>query len=140
VKYEIVFANGTIASASSTTNPSLFRALKGGSNNFGIVTRFDAKLFTQSLFWGGFIFQPIENKEAVFEYFTNFTVSANYDSYSALITTFEWVAGVPAIGHNAVYTTGDVAWPPPVFKVLNEMPKLVQTTRKDTISGLGAEM
>jgi len=140
VKYEIVLANGTITTASSTTNPNLFRALKGGSNNFGVVTRFDTKLFTQSLFWGGFIFQPIENKEAVFEYLVNFTISANYDPYSALITTFEWVAGVPAMGHNAVYTNGDSAWPPPVFKTLNDIPKLVQTTRKDTTSGLGTEM
>lgn len=113
--------------------------MKGGSSNFGIVTRFDAKVFPQALFWGGFIFQPITNKEAVFEYFSNFSLSATYDPSAALITTFEWIAGIPTIGHNAVYTNGDVAWPPPVYKTLNEMPKVTQTTRKDTSSGLGTE-
>jgi FAD/FMN-containing dehydrogenase len=140
VTFEVVLANGTITTASSTTNPTLFRALKGGSNNFGIVTRFDAKLFSQSPYWGGFIFQPIENKEAVFEFISNFTVSATYDPYSALITSFAWVAGIPTIEQNAVYTNGDVAWPPPAFKALQDMPKVTQATRKDTTSSFATEL
>ncbi|KAI1651485.1 FAD-binding domain-containing protein [Daldinia loculata] len=39
--FEIVLSDGTITNASSTVNPDLFWALKGGGPNFGIVTRFD---------------------------------------------------------------------------------------------------
>jgi len=41
VNFEVVLGNGTIINANQTTNADLWRALKGGSNNFGIVTRFD---------------------------------------------------------------------------------------------------
>ncbi|KAK4496428.1 hypothetical protein PRZ48_012408 [Zasmidium cellare] len=39
--YEVVLANGTIVNANTTHNIDLWRALKGGGSNFGIVTRFD---------------------------------------------------------------------------------------------------
>ncbi|KAK7754301.1 hypothetical protein SLS62_003594 [Diatrype stigma] len=41
VNYEVVLANGTVVNANSTANADLWRALKGGSSNFGIVTRYD---------------------------------------------------------------------------------------------------
>ncbi|KAF2790458.1 oxidoreductase FAD-binding protein [Melanomma pulvis-pyrius CBS 109.77] len=138
--YEVVLANGTITTASTNTNPTLFRAVKGGSNNFGVVTRFDAKLHQQTAFWGGTIFQPITNKEAVFEFFQNFTVSATYDPYAALISGFAWVEGIATIAHIIAYTNGDVVWPPPTFKPLNDMPKVSTTIRKDKISSFALEI
>lgn len=41
VNYEVVLANGSIVNANKTSNSDLFKALKGGGSNFGIVTRFD---------------------------------------------------------------------------------------------------
>lgn len=41
VNYEVVLGNGTIVNANNETNADLWRALKGGSSNFGIVTRYD---------------------------------------------------------------------------------------------------
>ncbi|KAI1486372.1 FAD binding domain-containing protein [Biscogniauxia mediterranea] len=41
VNFEVVLGNGTIVNANSTSNADLWQALKGGSSNFGIVTRFD---------------------------------------------------------------------------------------------------
>ncbi|KAF1960714.1 FAD-binding domain-containing protein [Byssothecium circinans] len=43
VNYEVVLANGSVVQANADENPELFRALKGGGMNFGIVTRFDAQ-------------------------------------------------------------------------------------------------
>jgi FAD/FMN-containing dehydrogenase len=43
VKYEVVLGNGTIVNANRTANADLWKALKGGGNNFGIVTRFDVE-------------------------------------------------------------------------------------------------
>ena len=44
---QVVLASGQIVNANSTSHPQLFAALKGGSSNFGIVTRFDMKVFQQ---------------------------------------------------------------------------------------------
>lgn len=40
--FEVVLANGTIVNANQTHCPDLWKALKGGMNNFGVVTRYDA--------------------------------------------------------------------------------------------------
>ncbi len=48
-----MLASGAIVNANSTSNPSLFRALKGGQNNFGIITRFDLQTKSTARFWGG---------------------------------------------------------------------------------------
>ncbi|KAF1847366.1 FAD-binding domain-containing protein [Cucurbitaria berberidis CBS 394.84] len=50
---EVVLANSTIVNANANENPDLFWALKGGSNNFGIVTRFDVKTFPLGQLYGG---------------------------------------------------------------------------------------
>jgi FAD/FMN-containing dehydrogenase len=53
INHEVVLANGTIVNANATSNTDLHKALKGGSSNFGIVTRFDLKSFKQEKVWGG---------------------------------------------------------------------------------------
>ncbi|KAL2878164.1 hypothetical protein SGCOL_006414 [Colletotrichum sp. CLE4] len=45
VNYEVVLASGEIVNANVSANSDLWRALKGGSSNFGIVTRFDLQAF-----------------------------------------------------------------------------------------------
>lgn len=43
VNYEVVLGNGTIVNANRTANADQWKALKGGGNNFGIVTRYDVE-------------------------------------------------------------------------------------------------
>ena len=58
VNYELVLPYGKVVNVNAST-PDLFKALKGGSNNFGVVTRFDIKSFESGPFWGGFVVYPI---------------------------------------------------------------------------------
>lgn len=53
VNFEVVLASGEIVNANATSHSDLFAALKGGQNNFGVVTRFDLKAFTAGPIWGG---------------------------------------------------------------------------------------
>ena len=62
--FEVVLANSSIVNANSQTNPDLFWALKGGSSNFGIVTRFDLKTFPVTSVYGGTtVYEPQSVKE-----------------------------------------------------------------------------
>ncbi|KAL4079682.1 hypothetical protein J3A83DRAFT_4458609 [Scleroderma citrinum] len=56
--YELVSPNGEVVNVTESSDPDLFFALKGGYNNFGIVTRFTLKTFSQAQVWGGTIFYP----------------------------------------------------------------------------------
>lgn len=53
--YEVVLGTGEVVYASADSNRDLWLALKGGSNNFGIVTRFDLATHSQGLMLGGYI-------------------------------------------------------------------------------------
>lgn len=49
--FEVVLADGRIVDANKTQNADLFKALKGGWANFGIVTRFDLETTPSQLVW-----------------------------------------------------------------------------------------
>ncbi|EQB55635.1 hypothetical protein CGLO_04413 [Colletotrichum gloeosporioides Cg-14] len=51
VNYEVVLADGSIVQANEQEHSDLFRVLKGGGNNFGIVTRFDMETFPSKAIW-----------------------------------------------------------------------------------------
>ena len=59
VNYELVLPYGQVVNVNASSSPDLYKALKGGSNNFGIVTRFDIKSFESGPFWGGTVAYPI---------------------------------------------------------------------------------
>ncbi|KAL8886938.1 MAG: hypothetical protein Q9192_006403 [Flavoplaca navasiana] len=115
LRYEIVLANGTIVTASETTNPGLWRALKGGSNNFGIVTRFVARSFPSTDVWSGFLYMTASKARQVIQAFHNYT-QANagiHDEYAAgplVCFTYVQQIGVQVIATNLVYTKPQ-SWP-----------------------------
>lgn len=47
VNFEVVLANGTVVNANAKENTDLFAALKGGGNNFGIVTAYTLQTHPQ---------------------------------------------------------------------------------------------
>ncbi|KAF8869587.1 hypothetical protein CPB84DRAFT_1803858 [Gymnopilus junonius] len=51
--FELVKTDGTIVDITEASDPDLFFALRGGGNNFGIITSFTIKTFPQGLVWGG---------------------------------------------------------------------------------------
>ncbi|KAK0229783.1 FAD dependent oxidoreductase [Armillaria nabsnona] len=53
VAYELVTPNGNVTNVTASSDPDLFFSLKGGGNNFGVVTRFTLKTFPQGNIWGG---------------------------------------------------------------------------------------
>ncbi len=59
LNFEVVLASGEVVNASSTNHSHLFRALKGGSSNFGIVTRVKIQTFESTgRLWGGSVAYP----------------------------------------------------------------------------------
>jgi FAD/FMN-containing dehydrogenase len=53
VDFEVVLASGDVVHANTKENTDLFSSLKGGLNNFGIVTSFSMRTIPSSEIWGG---------------------------------------------------------------------------------------
>ncbi|KAH7303321.1 hypothetical protein B0I35DRAFT_365165, partial [Stachybotrys elegans] len=74
LNYEIVLASGEVVNVNSTTNSNLFKALKGGNNNFGVVTRFDLATIQHSQqVYGGLAIVPPSIADEVLEALQLFT-------------------------------------------------------------------
>ena len=57
--YEVVIANGTVVQTSTSSHPELHWALKGGNNNFGVVTHYTLRAFkTPGVVYGGLVTYP----------------------------------------------------------------------------------
>ena len=83
--YEIVLANGSVVTATSTSHSDLWLALKGGSNNFGIVTRVVMRTFRQGAIYAGSIFNPVSTAKQQFDVFSNFISDPHYDENSSIL-------------------------------------------------------
>ncbi|KAI1503820.1 FAD-binding domain-containing protein [Biscogniauxia marginata] len=56
VSHDIVLASGEFVRCSADSNVELWKALRSGRNNFGIVTHYHMRTFKQGPFWGGSLF------------------------------------------------------------------------------------
>ncbi|RYC55300.1 hypothetical protein CHU98_g10910 [Xylaria longipes] len=59
-EFQIALASGEVACANNQQNPDLFWALKGGLNNFGVVTSFKMKTIKSGHIWGGITYYAPE--------------------------------------------------------------------------------
>ncbi|KAF7898524.1 hypothetical protein EAF00_004970 [Botryotinia globosa] len=80
--FEVVLADGQIINANANANPDLWIALKGGSNNFGIVTRFDMKKFPQGKQWAGLVAYPIPTLDENFRALNS--MQNDWDPYASM--------------------------------------------------------
>ncbi|KAK3178819.1 hypothetical protein OEA41_000956 [Lepraria neglecta] len=134
VNMEIVLANGQIVEANSHQNSDLFRALKGGSNNFGVVTRFDLQTFPHGNFWGGFIFYPGSTVPQQLKAFENYMDPKNFDPYAEMFCASGYDGATQSfLVANGIYYTKPIA-NPPVFQPFTAIqPKLGSTMRISNI-------
>lgn len=120
--YEVVLANGSVVYASASSNRDLWLALKGGSNNFGIVTRFDLATFPQGLMWGGLVLFNYTNQtiNAQAQAFSEFMHPANFDSAADMGLILNFGDGSFSLG-NSLFYTKPVAYPP-VYQPFTSLP------------------
>jgi len=90
--HELVLPNGTVVQVTESSDPDLFFGLKGGYNNFGIVTNFRLKTFPQEQVWGGQRIYLQEELDAVTAATTVFYEEVT-DPKAALLTTYDYTDG-----------------------------------------------
>ena len=106
LEYRVVLASSTIVRATKTNNADLWRALKGGGNNFGVVTKFVVRCFPTDGVWSGFLYMFSSKAPQVLDAFHNF-IERHMDEHAAgPLACFSYVQniGMQAIATQLIYT------------------------------------
>ena len=139
----MVLASGEVVYVTSSSYPDLWTALKGGSNNFGIVTRFDVAAFPSTKIWGGtvtFNYTP-EVLDAQAKAFSSFMKPENLDDAAmmGLILGFTNPGGLSV--SNSLFYLEPTTYPK-VYQPFTSIPSTgntIQTaTVADTVTSFGA--
>ena len=151
--FEVVLADGSIINANSQEHADLWMALKGGSNNFGIVTRIDLTVFPlpEGKIWGGTVFYPNTTIPAQIEAFVEFNDNIEKDPNASLITFWAYTSAqkVTVVQNCYEYTdpTKKLTEAPIFQKLLAIKPELPlpppaqsNTIRFDTLTSLTKEL
>lgn len=137
LELEVVLANGTIVAASATQNEDLFKVLKGGGNNFGIVTSFLIQAHRQGQVYGGNIIFPASKEiDAVLLQAVRDFTEYNRDDKAAIILT----ATMTAINETDlwimfVYYNGPVV-PQGIFDNFTSVPSILNTCQPRSYADL----
>jgi len=141
VDYEVVLADGTITHATATQNEDLWRALKGGSNNFGIVTHFTSKTVPFGKIWGGYFYWTAGQMKNLLRAFHEVNRPENFDPHAAgpiLAFAYQSALGVKGCGGSIVYTKPE-AWPA-VWTPFRKIWRLWSTTGIRSLTSVAQEM
>lgn len=126
--FQVVLSNGSIVGANATSHRNLWKALRGGSNNFGIVTSITLRTFPQGKFWGGQTFHAISTRKAHFHALENLIAAVPYEKYAHFINTLVITNasyGNWFIGNSLQYTKSNPAKPfPETFKPFTDIPRV----------------
>ncbi|RYP12520.1 hypothetical protein DL767_011250 [Monosporascus sp. MG133] len=114
LEYEVVLASGDIVTANETSNTDLWHALRGGGNNFGIVTRYEIRTFEQGQLYGGSIYYQAAEFPSQIEALVSELQKpdASYDTHLMMSLGYAAAFGPEPVGMNQMYYTRAVEKPP----------------------------
>lgn len=126
VAFEVVLADGSIVEADEKENADLWWGLRGGSNNFGIVTRIDFRTFEQGSLWYSMHINLLTEVDKLIKIYGDIMAPQNYDPNASYLAGWAYNArmGVSVALNELVYTqpNGDVT--PEYFKPIIELPSI----------------
>lgn len=135
----MVLANGRIVNATKDNEHDLWLALKGGANNFGIVTNFIFRTFPLGWVWGGHIYYPVSTLDQQLDAFYRFTSDPNYDVKAGLIHNFAFTPATGPLLTNLLAYASPVENPAPFRSFTSIQPQIMASTKVMTLEALAEE-
>lgn len=140
VNYEVVLADGSIVNANENERGDLYWALKGGSTNYGIVSRFDMVTFPLTEIWGGYQLYDIAFGPTLLEYLVGFTERQVVNPRGMLTVVLAWNAGERGyLLQSGIASLTPEPFPSPMYDGLQEIPTIGGTTRVRNLTSLTDE-
>ena len=131
VNFELVLANGSLVDANATHNSDLFRALKGGTNNFGLLTSVSLNTISSGEIYAGALAQNFTLYHSdVFKAFAGIADPPNggsYDVHASIVTgmNYNTTSKAWSISSNVIYTLPVDR--PAVYEPLFSIPNISDT-------------
>lgn len=138
VNFEVVLASGAVINANEKQHADLLHALRGGSNNFGVVTRIDFQTHEQGDIWGGVVNYSFDTIDQQLRAASNLASASPYDEYASMTMTITYAAGGNHGVSNTLYYTKPVEYPDS-FKPFTDIPSVSDTLRTANFSSYADE-
>ncbi|KAI7220162.1 hypothetical protein KC333_g2543 [Hortaea werneckii] len=140
INYQVVTAQGAILDVNYDSQfDDLYYALRGGGNNFGVITRFDLYTYPQGMMWGGSRAYPINETDTILNALVDYAYDAPSDPDAALIVAF---AFAEQLGGYLIAADLEYAKPkanPPIFDVFQNASYISDTTKVVSLPDLTLE-
>ena len=138
--YGLVTASGQILQVNHESHPDLYWALRGGGNNFGIVTRFDLETFPSEGMWGGTYVTDMSTNATIIDAFVDFAYAAPQDVDASVYTAFAY-----SQENDAYFASSELVYAKPVshpaiLKNFTKVPSIQSMLRISNMSDLALEL
>jgi FAD/FMN-containing dehydrogenase len=131
VNYELVTADSKVLQVNANSYPDLFWALKGGSSNYGIVTKYDLEVYPLLDVYAGFVFQDDANIPDLVKAISDFVDPVNggaLDDLGALDATLTYDAkSGTSSGMTMIFYNGTGPSGPAAFSNFTKLPATTST-------------
>lgn len=139
VNYQIVLADGRIIESNEQEHSDLFRALKGGASNFGIVTRFDFVTLQEHQVWAGMRVMDKSSTPQQIDSLTTFTTNIPEDPYSSYVVLWNYQPAMGDIVVTAMLANTRDEEKPAAMSKLIDIPAVMDTTKHTTLAQVARE-
>ncbi|KAK1589932.1 FAD binding domain-containing protein [Colletotrichum navitas] len=139
VAYEVVPADGTIANVTAESDPELFWALKGGSSNLDLVTRFTMRTFPSKKVFAGAYTVAGEHVPAFLEAVADFS-TANTDPLSHAVPMVVPTDSNNSVASAVLFYDSETESNPGCFKPFFDIPSIANTMCFKTLADFSAEV
>ncbi|KAK8062253.1 hypothetical protein PG997_014350 [Apiospora hydei] len=139
LNFQVVLSTGEVVDANSEENADLFFALRGGGNNFGIVTRIDLQTFEQGLVWSASLMCDTSVLEVTIQEFVRLSTAKDYDEHASFLLSFAHIGSMSmsVIANTLLYTKAMEN--PPIYQKFMEIPSLQSSGILKNISTITTE-
>jgi hypothetical protein len=131
VNFEVALSSGRVVNANERENQDLFWALKGGLNNFGLVTSFTLRTYPIYKVWGGVKFYNFTDLPKLLQAANKYQSTPTKDPYANfMLQAFPTNQSVGVV-LNMVYLKPEPS--PPAFAPFYSIPTTADTTKVQTL-------
>lgn len=138
VSFQVVLADGSVVEAERGYNEDLWWGLRGGSNNFGIVTSIEFATFEQGLLWSTLTLNPLTEVDNQARIYAELMDAEKYDENASFLTGWAFASkqGLSVTLNQLVYTQLVENETPAFYKAILDLPAISNASATTVVANM----